>query len=208
MFKKDNSLKNPLYDETGLVNLPADDKGILILDPESRTKMVDVEVELDVLYEYMAWMTSAAKEEGMDEGSKKEWLEGLREAVNEDLGEVFDEWHKVVDEERKKRGLTDRYTHWASYKKQAWDPEKKKWSRIQQKNDGPSQLENGALPPVPSEDTSVEELLPREVSGTIITESEETKPLEGVCLGSTQEGPMSRESDVIHPMIDLVTLWW
>ena len=41
MFKKDNGYSGPLYDETGKIDLPADKKGILILDPESRTRMVD-----------------------------------------------------------------------------------------------------------------------------------------------------------------------
>ena len=118
MFKATNSLKNPLYDETGLVKLPTDDKGVLILDPESKTRMIDVEVELDCLYEYLGWIGSAKKEieDGGREG--KEWLEGLRREVDMDMGEVFDEGHAVVDEERRKRGLTDRWTHWAHFKGQ------------------------------------------------------------------------------------------
>lgn len=115
MFKATNSLKNPLYDETGLVDLPTDDKGILILDPESKTRMVDVEVELDCLYEYLDWITSASG--AVDEEGRK-WMEGLRREVDGDMGEVFDEWHAVVDEERRKRGLTDRWTHWAHFKGQ------------------------------------------------------------------------------------------
>lgn len=122
MFKASNSLKNPLFDETGLVNLPVDARGVLILDPESKTRMVDVEVELDCLYEYLNWIGSAKNEveEGTDDGieEKVKWLEGLRKEVDRDMGEVFDEWHAVVDEEREKRGLTDRWTHWAHFKGQ------------------------------------------------------------------------------------------
>ena len=122
MFKASNSLKNPLFDETGLLNLPVDARGVLILDPESKTRMVDVEVELDCLYEYLGWIGSAKSEveEGTDDGreEKVKWLEGLRKEVDRDMGEVFDEWHAVVDEEREKRGLTDRWTHWAHFKGQ------------------------------------------------------------------------------------------
>lgn len=116
MFKVTNSLKNPLFDETGLVNLPIDERGVLILDPESKTRMVDVEVELDCLYEYLDWIGSAKK--ALRNEESKQWLEGLRKEVDRDMGEVFDEWHAVVDEERRKSGLTDRWTHWAHFKGQ------------------------------------------------------------------------------------------
>lgn len=209
MFKYDNSLKNPLYDETGLVNLPVDDKGNLILDPESRTKMVDVEVELDVLYEYMAWMGSAAKEEGMGEEGKKKWLEGLREAVNEDLGEVFDEWHEVVDEERSKRGLTDRYTHWGWYKKQTLDSGKKKWTCDSAQRESESwEVDQEPTPLVPSSDGEADEgaLLPDKTS-SINEKVEEQMSAETVSCPFT-EVSVESESASEAPPITLITLWW
>ena len=47
MFKK-NDDGGPLYDETGKVNLSTDEKGILILDPVSRTRLLDTMFENNI----------------------------------------------------------------------------------------------------------------------------------------------------------------
>lgn len=44
-FRKKNQRLNPLYDEIGLVDLPADVKGFLIIDPVSKTRLIDVSLE-------------------------------------------------------------------------------------------------------------------------------------------------------------------
>lgn len=60
-FKKDRR-GNPLHDETGKVNLPTDNKGILMLDPASRTRILDPAIEQSILLEYRSWIYSARKE--------------------------------------------------------------------------------------------------------------------------------------------------
>lgn len=62
MFKKDDINENYLYDETGEVTLPVDDKGILILDPVSRTRLIDAQMEPEILFRYLEWIGSAIGE--------------------------------------------------------------------------------------------------------------------------------------------------
>lgn len=51
MFKK-HGILNHIHDETRTVNLPVEEKGILILDPESRTRIIDPHMERQLLSQY------------------------------------------------------------------------------------------------------------------------------------------------------------
>lgn len=100
---------NPIFDETGTINLPADSKGILILSPETRTRVTDVDVEQTTLIHYMNWLHQAwsqARHHVPLLHSK--WIAGLKEEVEKEYNCICSEYREVVDEERKKHGLTEK----------------------------------------------------------------------------------------------------
>lgn len=61
MFKKDNEEGNVLYNETGKVDLPIDGKGILVLDPVARTRIIDSQMEEMIFLQYCHWILEAIK---------------------------------------------------------------------------------------------------------------------------------------------------
>ena len=102
MFKKNND-DGPLYDETGKVDLPTDEKDILILDPVSRTRLLDTMFENYIFSEYCDWIYSALMDATACNGKQRgSWLEGLYKVVFEDNASASVEFSLVVDEERKR----------------------------------------------------------------------------------------------------------
>lgn len=102
MFKKNND-DGPLYDETGKVDLPTDEKDILILDPVSRTRLLDTMFENYIFSEYCDWIYSALMDATACNGKQRgSWLEGLYKVVFEDNASASVKFSLVVDEERKR----------------------------------------------------------------------------------------------------------
>lgn len=55
LFRMTTNWHNPLCDETRKIELAADTKNFLMLDPESGRAIVDVESEQLILSEYWDW---------------------------------------------------------------------------------------------------------------------------------------------------------
>ena len=108
MFKKNNTA-GVLHDETGLVNLPVNEKGILILDPVSRYRIEDVLLENMIFFDYTIWIETL---EFMHPDPELcwEWIAGLKEAVEEDGLETARACAAILEDERDKRGLTTMFT--------------------------------------------------------------------------------------------------
>lgn len=213
-FKKSYSY-NPLFDETGKVDLPADTKGILVLCPESRTRIIDVDLERIALIDYSNWLHHAGTEE-QTHGSvlNFRWITGLNEEVNEDFNCVREEYRLVVDEERRKHGLTDlatmaawrvRYecaggTCWTDQDdmetiKQVMDCQAQ--DGLQPANSSPSEL-NRAGSHTWDHESSHSATQDSSISPTPV----DTTP----SLSSISSYPVS--SRPTTPALDLVTLWW
>ena len=64
LFHMDKVFQNVLFDETNTVQVPFDEKCFLILDPSSRTRMLDAHVDhMTVLFGYERYVESAMKEQ-------------------------------------------------------------------------------------------------------------------------------------------------
>lgn len=121
MFMKDN-ISNYLYDETGKVDLPANEDGSLVLDPASKRKLMDAIVERRELDEYLQWIESALEDTKQGPGTHAvERLRTFKESVVKDRAEAGEKCDKIVNEERLKRGLIDFDTHVDWYNKKVID---------------------------------------------------------------------------------------
>ena len=105
MFKNDDPCSNPFYDETSIIKLPVDEKGILIIDPVTRTTMIDIAAENSILYSYLEWIEDNESAASLN---PRRVIVAVRtkEVTMEDKQAAAKEGNLVVDEERKKRGLT------------------------------------------------------------------------------------------------------
>lgn len=217
MFKKNNT-GSPLYDETGKVKLPVDEKGILILDPESRTRIIDVHVEAYMLSVYSEWIRSAtdvAEEQGWEQ--TVDWLHGLKRAVDKDFDTVDEDHRIIVNEERKKRGLSDYETHqrwWCSTVRgqgeNRWDEEQQDDEQEDDEtgDDIGSETENPTRSVAgPPDNDNIEQEAFSDDCRLAPQEHEELSPT-GALNESLAESPTQSEDSPTPPSLDLVTLWW
>lgn len=96
-----------LYDETGKVNSPIDNKGLFVVDPVTRTRLEDSYIELKIMWAYLDWIVDDAMVNNGSTSENSAWLRQLFDSVKEDYQAVADEFKTVVGEERKKLGLSD-----------------------------------------------------------------------------------------------------
>lgn len=58
-----------LYDETGTVSQPIDSKGLLIVDPETRTRLEDAFIEYKIMWHYEMWISDTRGDFNRDLGN-------------------------------------------------------------------------------------------------------------------------------------------
>lgn len=207
LFKKDN-IGNPLYDETGKANLPVDEKGVLILDPESRTRLVDVMMEWNILYDYRSWINSATgKARELGDKQTVDWLRGLKQSLDEDWNVAYGEWNIVTDEERKKRGLTDWATHATWYLDQMSTDAEVDEDQTEQSDGNLLQAKDNSSPADSAfNHGSYQEDNPSAHSEAVSKGDEQQTLSSATDLSSSTSSVCESERSI--PAIDLVTLWW
>lgn len=94
------------------MDLPADEKIIMIPDLLSCTRIVDAQVECGVLKNFEDWLCGV-RNDRKEEGHRRceLWIRGLYKQVQEDMNTIKPEWKDVLDDQRRKGGPSGWKTH-------------------------------------------------------------------------------------------------